>query len=74
MVMLSTTNRRHEYKKKGEKRVTKFLPQWAGPYKITDTHPEASTYTLQLNTNAYPMFHVSQLKWHLDNNPILFPM
>ena len=44
------------------------------PYKITDAHPEASTYTLQLNTNAYPVFHVSQLKRHLNNDPILFPM
>jgi len=72
-VMLSTTNRRHEYKKRGEKRVAKFLPRWDGPYKITDAHPEASTYTLQLNTNAYPVFHVSQLKRHLSNDPTLFP-
>jgi hypothetical protein len=27
MVMLSTTNYCHEYKKKGEKHVTKFLPR-----------------------------------------------
>ena len=72
MVMLSITNHRHEYKKKGEKHVAKFLPQWDGPYKITDTHPEASTYTLRLNTNTYPVFHVLQLKWHVYNNPILF--
>ena len=54
--MLSTTNQRHEYKKKGEKRVAKFLPRWDGPYKITNAHPEVSTYTLQLNTNTYPCF------------------
>ena len=30
MVMLSTTNHRHEYKKKGEKHVAKFLPRWDG--------------------------------------------
>jgi len=73
MVMLSTANRRHEYKKKGEKRVAKFLPRWDGPYRITDLHPEASTYTLQLNTKAYPVFHVSQLKRYIHNDSSLFP-
>jgi hypothetical protein len=30
LVMLSTANRRHKYKKKGEKRTTKFFPRWDG--------------------------------------------
>jgi len=73
MVMLLTTNRRREYKKKGEKRTTKFFPHWDGPFHVTDVHPEASTYTLDIPTNAYPVYHASELKLHLANNPLLFP-
>ena len=73
MVMLSTTNRWHAYKKKGEKRVAKFFPRWDGPYKITNSFPEASTSTLQTSTTIHPIFHVSQLKHYIPNNPILFP-
>ena len=73
LVMLSTVNQRHEYKKKGEKHSTKFFPRWDGPYRITDTHPEASTYTLDIKTNAYPVYHVSLLKPHHANDNELFP-
>ena len=73
LVMLSTVNRHHEYKKKGEKCSAKFFPRWDGPYRITDTHPEASTYTLDIKTNAYPVYHVSLLKPHHANNNKLFP-
>ena len=72
-VMLSTTNRRHEYKKKGEKRTAKFFPRWDGPYRITECHTEASTYTLDIPTDAYPTFHAAQLKRHVANAPSLFP-
>src|ERR1700690_150793 len=40
MVMLSTFNRRREYRKKGEKRAAKFFPRWDGPYKVTAPHQE----------------------------------
>jgi len=73
MVMLSTTNRRRKYKKKGEKRTTKFFRRWDGPFRITDVHPEASTYTLDIRTNAYPVYHASELKPHHSNDPLLFP-
>ena len=73
MVMLSTTNRRHAYKKKGEKRVAKFFPQWDGPYKITNSFPEASTYTLQTGTAIHPVFHISQMKCYIPNDLISFP-
>lgn len=73
LVMLSTANRRHEYKKKGEKRTAKFFPRWDGPYRITHVHPEASTYTLDIPTNAFPVYHVSELKTHHANDPLLFP-
>jgi len=72
-VMLSTANRRHEYKKKGEKRAAKFFPRWDGPFRVTKCNTEASTYTLDLPTDAYPTFHVAQLKRHLANDSTLFP-
>jgi hypothetical protein len=73
LVMLSTKHRRHEYKKKGEKRTAKFFPRWDGPFRVTHSHPEASTYTLDIRTNAYPLYHASELKPHLANDPTLFP-
>jgi Chromo (CHRromatin Organisation MOdifier) domain len=72
-VMLSTTNRRHKYKKKGKKRTAKFFPRWDGPYRVTDCHPEASTYTLDIPTNEYPIFHSAHLKRHVANDASLFP-
>jgi len=56
-----------------EKRTAKFFPRWDGPYVVTDVHPEVSTYTLDIPTNAYPVFHTSELKPHLDNDTSLFP-
>jgi hypothetical protein len=74
-VMLSTLHRRNEYKKKGEKRVAKFFPRYDGPYTVTDTHPEASTYTLEMpnSPNVFPTFHASELSPHIANDPVLFP-
>jgi hypothetical protein len=62
-----------KYKKKGKKRTAKFFPRWDGPYRITKCHPEVSTYTLDIPTNAFPTFHASQLKQHYANDPTLFP-
>jgi hypothetical protein len=73
MVMLSTKHRRHEYKKKGEKRAAKFFPRWDGLYRITDTNSAVSSYTLDILSNAYPVFHASELKAHHQNDAILFP-
>lgn len=73
LIMLSTTNRHHEYKRKGEKQTAKFFPRWDSPYCITHVHPEASTYTLDIPTNAYPVYHASELKTHHANDPFLFP-
>jgi hypothetical protein len=74
-VMLSTLHRRQEYKRRGEKRVAKFFPRFDGPFEITDCHPEASTYTLDLpnSPNLFPTYHVSELKRHVPNDPNLFP-
>jgi hypothetical protein len=73
LVMLSMINQRHKYKKKGDKCSAKFFPRWDGPFRITDMHPEASTYTLNIKSNMYPMYHVSLLKPYHANNNELFP-
>jgi hypothetical protein len=72
-VMLSTTNRQHKYKKKGEKCTAKFFFRWDGLYCITECHTEASTYTLNIPTDAYLTFHASHLKQHVANDASLFP-
>jgi hypothetical protein len=74
-VMLSTLNRRREYRKKGEKRATKFFPRFDGPYKVIATHPETSNYTLDLpnSPHVFPTFHVSELKRFHENDASLFP-
>jgi len=73
MVMLSTLNRRHEYKKKGEHQTAKLFPRWDGPYRVTNAHPTASTYTLDIKSNAFPVYHTSELKPHFANDSSLFP-
>jgi Chromo (CHRromatin Organisation MOdifier) domain len=73
MVMLSTKNRRQEFNKKGEKHMAKFFPRWDGPYRISDCHQSASTYTLDIKHHTYPVFYASELKpWHA-NDDSLFP-
>jgi hypothetical protein len=73
-VMLSMLHRRREYRKKGERHAAKFFPRFDGPYKIIGVHSETSNYTLDLpNSNAFPTFHVSELKRFHENDPDLFP-
>jgi hypothetical protein len=73
-VWLSTQNCCHEYKAKGEKHVAKLMPRFDGPYKITEAHPEFSTYTLDLpNSTVFPTFHVSQLLPYHESDSSLFP-
>jgi len=59
-VLLSTLHRRSEYLSGNGKRVAKFLPCFDRPYPVVDTHPEASTVTLDLpnQPNAFPTFHI----------------
>ena len=75
LVMLSTKNRRRNYKKKGEKRVEKFMPHFDGPYTVVKAFPEKSEYTLRLpnNPKTFPGFHSSLLKPFIPNDPDLFP-
>ena len=57
LVMLSTENCHHNYKRKGKTHVAKFMPQNDGPYTITHAFPERSEYTLKLpnNPNTFPV-------------------
>src|SRR6202790_199921 len=75
LVMLSTENRRRNYKRKGKTRVAKFMPRHDGPYTVTHTFPERSEYTLKLpnNPNTFPGFHAHLLKRYMPNDPLLFP-
>jgi hypothetical protein len=74
-VMLSTTNRRRDYKRAGAKRVAKFMPRDDGPYEVVKAFPERSEYTLKLpnNPQLFPGFHSHLLKRYVPNNPELFP-
>jgi hypothetical protein len=74
-VILSTFNRRREYHKKGDKRVAKFFPRWDGPYRVIKSHPESSSYTLELPAGRgdFPTYYASELKLHVPNDPVLFP-
>ena len=73
--MLSTLNRRRDYKRTGEQRVAKFMPHFDGPYIVTDVNMEASTVTLDIpqTPNLFPTFHSSHVKPLKPNDNIKFP-
>ena len=75
LVILSTLNRRREYKNSEDKRVAKFMPRFDGPYLVTDIHEKASTVTLDLpNTfHIFPIFHTSLVKPFHQNDGCKFP-
>lgn len=75
LVMLSTENRRRNYKQKDKKRVAKFMPRNDGPYSVVQAFPEKSEYTLHLpnNPQTFPGFHSSLLKPFVPNDPTMFP-
>jgi hypothetical protein len=73
-VMLSTMNRRRDYKNKDEKRVAKFFLRWDGPYEVIKLHPEKSDYTLKMPASrVFNTFHASELKRYRENDKELFP-
>lgn len=74
-VMLSTLNRRKDYKSTDERRVAKFMPRYDGPYLVVDTHKEASTVTLDIPNapNIFPTFHTSHIKPFKQNNNNKWP-
>jgi hypothetical protein len=74
-VMLSTLNRRHDYKTTDKQRVTKFMPCFDGPYLVTNSFPETSTVTLDIPhaPNIFPTFHTSHIKPFIPNDNLKFP-
>jgi len=74
-VMLSTINRRKEYKNADEKRVAKFMPRFDGPYEVMDANNEASVVELQIPSapNIFPKFHTSLVKPFHQNDDSKFP-
>jgi hypothetical protein len=74
-VMLSTLNRRKQYKSTDEHRVAKFMPRFDGPFLVVDVHPEASTVSLDIPTapNLFPTFHTAHVKLHLGNDDLKYP-
>lgn len=61
--------------KQEQQTLAKFMPPFDGPYKIIASHPESSTYTLDLptHTNIHPTFHISELRQHIPNDASLYP-
>jgi RNase H-like domain found in reverse transcriptase/Reverse transcriptase (RNA-dependent DNA polymerase)/Integrase zinc binding domain len=74
-VMLSTLHRHREYIQKHSGHVTKFLPRFDGPFLVTKTHPEKSSYTLELpnEPDRCGTFHASLLRPHIPNDNDLYP-
>lgn len=74
-VMLSTRNRRREYKAGHPGRAAKFMPRFDGPYFIIAANPAKSVYTLELpdSRQTFPGFHASQLKRYIPNDDGRFP-
>jgi len=75
LVLVSTLHRRREYKKAGEHRAAKFFPRFDGPFRILKSHPESSSYTLDMpsSSKAHPTFYVGELRKYVANDDTLFP-
>ena len=59
-------------------RARKLMPKFIGPYKVADSHPDTSNYTLELpeelrRRRIHPTFHASLLRRHEPNDDALFP-
>ena len=58
-----------------EPHVAKFMPQFDGPYPIVATNETHSTVTLALleQSQAFPIFHTSEVRPFPKDNDMLFP-
>ena len=74
-VLLSTLHRRKEYVSSNGKRAAKFIARYDGPYAVLDTHPSASTVTLDLpdTPTVFPTFHINLVKPFLPNDNTTYP-
>lgn len=75
LVLLSTVNRRKEYKTQGANRVAKFIPRFDGPWKVLAVNHDNSTVVLDLpkNFRGLRRFHFSLLRTFTPNDDSLFP-
>ena len=57
------------------KRAAKFIACYDGPYPVIDTHPAASTVTLDLvdSSAILPTFHNNLVKPFLPNDDVTYP-
>ena len=55
--------------------MAKFMARWDGPYEVLEAYPDTSMYKLLLPSTSKqtPMFHISQLQPHHENDATLFP-
>ena len=74
--MLLTLHCQQEFMAGDPSHITKFILQFDGPYKIINSMPEFSAYTLDLpnSPNIFPTFHALQLKHFTENNASLFSL
>ena len=74
-VLLSTANRRREYKSADEPRAAKFMPRFDGPYTITAVDKKHSTVTIDIPhaPHLFPVFHTSEVIPFQENDNSLFP-
>ena len=73
LVMLSTVNRRKNYKNAEESRVAKLIPRYDGPYEVMDINNDVSVVELHIPSapNIFPKFHTSLVKpFQQNDNPI----
>jgi hypothetical protein len=59
-------------------RLRKLMPKFIEPYKVTESRPNESKYTLDLPPELkarriHPSFHVTRLRPHNKNDDVLFP-
>ena len=74
--MLSTINRRKDYKNTEESRVAKLIPRYDGPYEVMDTNSNTSIVELHIPStpNIFPKFHTSLIKPFQQNDDSKYPL
>lgn len=74
-VLLNMYHRRHDYAQGKSGRVAKFMPRFDGPYLVTYSNPELSSYTLDIpnSPSCFNTFHISELHKFIPNDKDLFP-
>jgi hypothetical protein len=71
--ILSTANRRKEYKPPGSGRITKFFPRHDSPYEVTAAYPTYELGISDATPNTYVTFCALQLKLYIPNKVNPFP-